>query len=149
MITTRDRDEVLISMVIKLIKRKATPNLINIINKTHSADIAHWFPLRPEEKPLLSDLLIKEGCMGEVLSELNSEDRNFFIETTEPTVLAEVLHSMPADDVSAILADLPEEKQEELLKLSSSQFQEIQFLRGFIARFPKDDARNWEIGVGN
>ena len=118
MITTRDRDEVLISMVIKLIKRKATPNLINIVNKTHSADIARWFPhLRPEEKTLLFDLLVKEKRMGEVMSELNSEDRNSFIETTDAPVLAEVLHSMPADDVSDILADLSEEKREELLKL--------------------------------
>ncbi|MCZ6679986.1 MAG: magnesium transporter [Candidatus Poribacteria bacterium] len=118
MINTRDRDEILISTVIKLIKRKAIPNLKNMIAKTHSADIARWFPhLRPEEQTLLFDLLIKEERMGEALSEMNSEDRNFFIETTEPAALADVLHSMPADDVSDILADLPDEQQEELLKL--------------------------------
>ena len=55
--------------------------------------------------------------MGEVMHELNIEDRSFFIETTEPTDLAEVLHSMPPDDVSTILANLPGEKQGELLKL--------------------------------
>ena len=111
MITTQDRDEFLISTVIKLIKRRAIPNLKNVIAKTHSADIAHWFPdLRPEENTLLFDLLIKEGRMGEVMSELNSEDRSFFIETMELAVTAEVLRDMPADDVSAILAELPEEK---------------------------------------
>ena len=55
--------------------------------------------------------------MGEVLNELNSEERDLFIETTEAPILADVLHTMPADDVSAILASLPEARQEELLKL--------------------------------
>ena len=59
--------------------------------------------------------------MGEVLNELNSEERDFFIETTEASVLADVLHTMPADDVSAILASLPEARQEELLKLGQGQ----------------------------
>lgn len=118
MIITRDRDEFLISTVIKLIKRRAIPNLKNVIAKTHSADIAHWFlHLRPEEKTLLFDLLIEEGRMSEVMSELNREDRIFFIEITDTTVTAEVLHGMPSDDVSDILADFSEEKQEELLKL--------------------------------
>ena len=55
--------------------------------------------------------------MGEVLNELNSEERDLFIETTEAPILANILHTMPADDVSAILANLPEARQEELLKL--------------------------------
>ena len=118
MITTRDRDEFLISTVIKLIKRRAIPNLKNVVTKTHSADIAHWFlHLRSEEKTLLFDLLIEEGRMSEVMSELNREDCILFIELTEPTVTAEVLHGMPSDDLSDILADFSEDKQEELLKL--------------------------------
>ena len=111
---TRDRDEILISTVIKLIKRKAIPNLKNVIAKTHSADIAPWFPrLRPGEQIIL----IQEERMGEVLNELNSEERDFFIEATAAPVLVDVLHTMPADDVSAILASLSEAQQEELLKL--------------------------------
>ena len=118
MITTRDRDEFLVSTVIKLIKRKALPNLKKVIAKTHSADIARWFPhLRPEEKTLLFELLIKEARMGEVMSELHSEDRLLFIETIESAVTVEVFHSMPADDVSNILAELSDGQQEELLKL--------------------------------
>ena len=92
---TRDRDEILISTVIKLIKRRAIPNLKNVIAKTHSADIAPWFPrLRPEEQIILFDLLIQEGRMGEVLNELNSEERDLFIEATEASILADVLHTI-------------------------------------------------------
>ena len=62
--------------------------------------------------------------MGEVLNELNSEERDFFIETTEAPVLVDVLHTMPADDISAILASLPETQQEELLKLIKGEASE-------------------------
>jgi magnesium transporter len=115
---TRDRDEFLASTVIKLIKRNAIPNLRKVIAKAHAADIAHWFPhLRPDEKSLLFELLIKEKRIGEVVSELNTEDRNLFIQTTDPVILAEVLDSMPADDVGDMLAGMPEEQRETLLKL--------------------------------
>ncbi len=118
MVTTRERDEILISTIIKLIKRGAIPNLQKVIAKMHAADLAHLFPhLRPEEKSLVFDLLVKAKRMSETMSEMNSEDRNFFIQTTDSVTLAEVFHSMPADDVSDILVNLPEDEREPLLKL--------------------------------
>ncbi len=63
-ITTHDVDELFISTVIRLIQRRAFPNLRNIIAKTHSADIAHWFPhLRTEAKASLFKVLIEEKRM--------------------------------------------------------------------------------------
>lgn len=115
-ITTQDVDELFISTVVRLIQRRALPNLRNIIAKTHSADIARWFPrLRTEEKNSLSTLLIEEKRMGEVLSELNSTEINEFIEGTESEIVANVLRTMEADDVTRILSDLPEEKRDKLL----------------------------------
>ena len=117
-ITTHDVDELFISTVVRLIQRRAFPNLRNIIAKTHSADIAGWFPrLRAEEKRSLFTLLVEENRMGEVLCELNSTDINEFVEETEPTTVASVLHTMPPDDVTQILSELPDEKKEELLNL--------------------------------
>ena len=117
-ITTQDVDELFISTVVRLIQRRAFPNLRNIIAKTHSADIARWFPrLRPEAKSSLFTLLIEENRMGEVLCELNAADINEFVEETEPATVVSVLHTMPADDVTQILSDIPEEKKEELLNL--------------------------------
>ncbi|MCY4400954.1 MAG: magnesium transporter [Candidatus Poribacteria bacterium] len=117
-IKTQDVDELLISTVVRLIQRRAFPNLRNIIAKTHSADIARWFPrLRPEAKSSLFTLLIEEKRMGEVLCDLNTTDIDEFVEETEASTVASVLHTMPADDVTRILSDLPEEKKEELLNL--------------------------------
>lgn len=117
-ITTHDVDELFISTVVRLIQRRAFPNLRNIIAKTHSADIARWFPrLRLNEKSSLFALLIEEKRMGEVLCELNAADINEFVEETEPATVASVLHTIPADDVTQILSEIPEEKKEELLNL--------------------------------
>lgn len=117
-ITTHDVDELFISKVIRLIQRRAFPNLRNIIAKTHSADIARWFPhLRTEAKVSLFKVLIEEKRMGEVLRDLNSADISEFVEETDPPVVASILHTVPADDVTRILSDLPAEKKGELLNL--------------------------------
>ena len=117
-ITTHDVDELFISTIVRLIQRRAFPNLRNIIAKTHSADIARWFPrLRTEEKSSLFKVLVEEKRMGEVLRDLNSADISEFVDETEPAVVADILHTIPADDVTRILSDLPEEKKAELLNL--------------------------------
>lgn len=111
MITSRDRDDILISTVIRLIKRRAISNLQKVVSKIHAADIAHWFPyLRPNEKSILFNLLIEQGQMGGVMSELNREDGSFVVQEFDADILADVFHTMPADDLGDILADLPEEK---------------------------------------
>ena len=117
-ITTHDVDELFISTIVRLIQRRAFPNLRNIIAKTHSADIARWFPrLRTEAKSSLFKILVEEKRMGEVLRDLNSADISEFVEETAPSIVAAILHTMPADDVTRILSDLPEERKGELLNL--------------------------------
>lgn len=118
LITTHDVDELFISTIVRLIQRRAFPNLRNIIAKTHSADIARWFPrLRAEAKSSLFKILVEEKRMGEVLRDLNSADISEFVEETELAIVADILHTMPADDVTRILSDLPEERKGELLNL--------------------------------
>ena len=94
-IPTHDIDELFISTIVRLIQRRAFPNLRNIIAKTHSADIACWFPrLRAESKSSLFKILIEEKRLGEVLRDLNSADIREFIEETDPPVVASVLRTM-------------------------------------------------------
>ena len=74
-ITTHDVDELFISTIVRLIERRAFPNLQNIIAKTHSADIVRWFPrLRTEAKRSLFKILVEEKRMGEVLRDMKSAD---------------------------------------------------------------------------
>ncbi len=75
LITTHDVDELFISTIVRRIQRRAYPNLRNIIAKTHSADIARWFPrLRPEAKYSLFKILVEEKRMGEVLRDRQDYD---------------------------------------------------------------------------
>jgi Mg/Co/Ni transporter MgtE len=91
-IPTQDIDELFISTIVRLIQRRAFPNLRNIIAKTHSADIARWFPrLRAESKSSLFKILVEEKRMGEVLRDLNSTDIGEFIEETEPSICCRCL----------------------------------------------------------
>ena len=57
-IPTHDVDELLISTIVRLIQRRAFPNLRNIIAKTHAADIARWFPRLRAESRLTENLLL-------------------------------------------------------------------------------------------
>ena len=58
-IKTHDVDELFVSMVVRLIQRRAFPNLRNIIAKTHLADIARWFPIFCWRRFCFSSELIK------------------------------------------------------------------------------------------
>ena len=96
-----------------------------MIAKTHSADIARWFPhMRPEEKTLLFKLVAQEDLMGEVLRELNTEDRLLFLEESEPAAIREILRGMAPDDVTDLIAELPDERQEEFLALVEGEASE-------------------------
>jgi len=97
----RSRDEILINTAIKLIKREAIPNLRNIIAKTHTADIALIIKnRRTDEKPIIFDLLKDEVRAGEVLTELDTEDKRLFIESVPEERLEKILQAMSADDVT-------------------------------------------------
>lgn len=75
LITTHDVDELFISTIVRRIQRRAYPNLRNIIAKTHSADIARWFPrLRTEAKHSLFEILVEEKRMGEALRDRHDYD---------------------------------------------------------------------------
>ncbi len=75
-IPTQDTDELLISTIVRLIQRRAFPNLRNIIAKTHSADIARWFPrLRAESKSSLFKILIEDEASADVEHLLGYEEK--------------------------------------------------------------------------
>jgi len=114
----RNRDNILINTAVKLIKREAIPNLRNMLAKTHTADIALIIKnLRPDEKPVVFQLLKDEVRAGEVLKELDIEDKKLFIENVPEERLEKVLQAMSADDVTNLLEKLPEEETDRILQL--------------------------------
>ncbi|MFA6618797.1 MAG: magnesium transporter [Candidatus Neomarinimicrobiota bacterium] len=117
----------------KLHRRGAKVNLINIIDKTHPADLALLFRSFTHHERLYFFSLIKtDSHKAEVLIEL---DDNFILEMlesmTRPSII-QIFKEMDYDDESAILRIIPEEEQQELLKLMKVEHsQELEALMDY------------------
>jgi len=102
----------------KLHRRGAKINLVNIIDKTHPADLALLFRSFTQHERLYFFSLIKTHAQkAEVLSEL---DDNFIVDILKATKRDEIIHifrEMDYDDEIGILRLLPEDEQQELIKL--------------------------------
>ena len=102
----------------KLHRRGAKVNLVNIIDKTHPADLALLFRSFTQHERLYFFSLIKSNEQkAEVLSEV---DDNIIVEILQSLKKDDIIHifrEMDYDDESGILRLLPQEEQQELLKL--------------------------------
>jgi len=111
-----NRSRVLIESIKRLLRRDATTNLHNIVNKTHAADMATIFrSLTHHEHQKLFDLIEDLKRKGALLSELDEETLQELIEGIELYDIVEILEQIPADDVADILGRLPEEKSNAIL----------------------------------
>ncbi|MCD6446550.1 MAG: magnesium transporter [Candidatus Marinimicrobia bacterium] len=106
----------------KLHRRGAKVNLINIIDKTHPADLALLFRSFSQHERLYFFSLIKTNEQkAEVLSEV---DDNIIVEILQSLKKDDIIHifrEMDYDDESGILRLLPQEEQQELLKLMKEE----------------------------
>ena len=101
----------------RLLRRNATMNLIKILNKTHHADIAHLFKHLPDKHALIVfELLPDVETAGDVISELEVSYRNHFLQLVNEDRLVEIFGSMASDDAAEVLAEMPEEVRESLLR---------------------------------
>jgi magnesium transporter len=117
----------------KLHRRGAKINLINIIDKTHPADLAMLFRSFTHHERLYFFSLIKtDNKKAEVLSEL---DDNLTLEILKSLKRPDIIHifrEMDYDDESYILRLMPEEEQQELLNLmKDDESREIEALMSY------------------
>lgn len=117
----------------KLHRRGAKVNLINIIDKTHPADLALLFRSFTHHERLYFFSLIKTDIhKAEVLIELDDKFITELLSSmTRPNII-QIFKEMDYDDESAILRILPEEEQQELLKLMKEEHsRELEALMGY------------------
>jgi magnesium transporter len=109
----------------RLLRRNAFFHLNRVLNKTHPADIAQLLTLLNERsaRSVFEHLPDKE-IAANVLSELEPGFRSKFLQELEVTRLVEILSVMADDDTADLLADLPEERRQEILGLLSSEHTE-------------------------
>ena len=102
----------------RLLRRNATRNLINILNKTHPADIAYLFKLLTDRSARsLFKLLPNVRHAGEILSEMDRHYRNEFLQHVDIGRFAAIFAQMAMDDAADFLADLPDELRDRILEL--------------------------------
>ncbi len=96
---------------------------VQMMEDMHPADIAELYDdLNIDEAKYLFLLLDGERA-ADVISELDDEDREKFLEVLPSEIIAKVfIENMESDDAADVIGDLPEERQNEIL----SQVEDIE-----------------------
>src|SRR6185436_18624172 len=112
--------DVVMESVRRLIRMGATPNLLNLLQKQHPADLAQIFAeLHERERhAAFSTLVEKNGRLAmEALSELGPEKGSALLATRSAEEIARLAQEIPSDDAAPLLDALPEELSAAVLDL--------------------------------
>ncbi|MDZ7796073.1 MAG: magnesium transporter [Candidatus Marinimicrobia bacterium] len=117
----------------KLHRRGAKANLINIIDKTHPADLALLFrSFSPHERLYFFSLIKSYDKKAEVLSEVDDNINVDILKSLNRTEIINIFREMDYDDESNILRLLPLDEQQELLKMmQDEESREVEALMGY------------------
>ena len=110
-------NRMLVESIKRLLRRGATTNLRNIVNKTHAADLSIVFrslPV-PHQRHLL-DMIRDTEKKGILFSELDEDTFASLSNAMELEDLVEVLEQMPTDDVADLIGRLPDDKSDAILE---------------------------------
>jgi len=125
-----DRNKILVESIKRLLRRGATTHLVNIVNKTHAADLSVVFrSLSLSQQRELFDMITDIEQKGILFSELDEDTFCDFIAGIELEAIVEILEEMPNDDVADLLGRLPEEKSKTILeKMRKEESEEVEDL---------------------
>ena len=94
----------------RLINRKAKTNLVKLIEKTHSADLAVVYRFFTDsEQDYLFNLMTDNEYTAEFLSELDDSILEDLLEDVAPERIVPIIRIASSDDQAAILNAIPEE----------------------------------------
>lgn len=107
----------------RLIRRRATVNLLKIIKKTHEADLALVFKsLSSIDGRHLFELLPDPETAADVLSEMEEHVRREYLEGLDPERLAVIFQEMSPDDAAWILDEIRDDvRREKILELMKDE----------------------------
>ena len=117
----------------RLLRRGATKALLNIIKKTHMADLCIAFKeLPPDNQDKLFALIDDPEQIGLLFSGLDETLFLEFVKKVEPEKLAEVFNHMPSDDAASLLTLLDEELSDEILaKMQKEESDNVEQLMSY------------------
>ena len=132
------KNKILVSSLRKFIGIKATRNIKNVLQKTHSADIAEMLnDLDKEEQNIIFNLLASDQIKSEVLSRLDEPLQKVFVNEIPKKSLIKIISCMDVDDRTDLLGHLDTETSTAIL---SSMEQKEKEEAEDLLQYPKDCA---------
>ncbi len=132
------KNKILVSSLRKFISIKATRNIKNVLQKTHSADIAEMLnDLDREEQNIIFNLLASDQIKSEVLSRLDESLQKVFVDEIPKKSLIKIISCMDVDDRTDLLGHLDTEVSTVIL---SSMEQKEKEEAEDLLQYPKDSA---------
>lgn len=103
---------------IDVIEQKDSKKLMSLMRDLHAVDIAEIYDVLSIEQAKFTFLLIENReKAADVLAELDDDDRERFLKVLPSKVIAErFIKHMDSDDAADVIADMPEERQEEVIQ---------------------------------
>lgn len=125
-----DRNKILVDSIKRLLRRGAISHLLNIVDKTHAADLSAVFPsLSLSDQHRLFEMIKDTEQKGVLFSELEEDIFLNFVEGMELDEIVEILESMPTDDVADLIGRLPDEMSDTILeKMKKEGSEEVEGL---------------------
>src|SRR6188508_2421736 len=108
------RIDLVLESVRRLLRMGATPNLLNLLQKQHPADLAQIFAeLQEKERHAAFNTLVeKNGKLAmEALSELGPEGGAELLSLRSAEEIALLSQEIPSDDAASLIDYLPKELQ--------------------------------------
>ncbi len=114
------RIDLILESVRRLLRMGATPNLLNLLQKQHPADLAQLFTElgQKERHAAFNTLVEKNGRLAmEALSELGPEKGAELLALRPADEIARLTQEIPSDDAAALIDHLPTELSQAVLGL--------------------------------
>src|SRR6185436_18474660 len=114
------RNDLVLESVRRLLRMGATPNLLNLLQKQHPADLAQVFAeLNEKDCHAVFNILVERNgkLAAEALSELGPEKGSLLLADRPADEIARLLQEIPSDDAAALIDHLPEEVSSVVLDL--------------------------------
>jgi len=118
------RLKLILDSVIRLARRGAMSNAVNLLTKLRPVDIAQILMQLPqsEREAIFSALVGSELTMAaEAVSEMGTESAVALLSTLNRNDATRLLQELPSDDAALLVAEMPEDLRDELLETMKAE----------------------------
>ncbi len=118
-----------------LIQEKNNPELTQVFNEIHFADIAEIMNEIEEDSAIYIFNLLDSEKTAEILLELDEEVREKILKGLSPKEIAEELDELDTDDAADIIAELPQSKKAEVI----SELEDVEHAKDIVELLRYDE----------